>query len=368
MTGQVCPNPKCAALWDPGARECFACGYEPGDGDRDGWPPPGEPPGDGGEASPPESRLDELRGALVDSAGLDKLPVPESLIDGLLVRDSLAWLHGKPGHCKSLIALDWSCCVGAGLPWQGRAVTAGPVLYVIAEGASGLLARVRAWEDNAGERTSVLFLPVAIQLRRGDFPDLAALAAELGCALVVIDTQARVTVGADENSAVDMGHLVVAADKVRAATGACVLFLHHEARAGENMRGSTALEGAAATLLRVAKDGSRVELTNPKQKDAPPADPFHGWVVPHLQSVIIAAQPKSNSPIPISDSETAILAILLDSFETTGASATTLLDTTGLKRATFYWALNRLVKDGKVHNAGSRARTCYMLGQPPDAL
>ena len=243
MTGQVCPNPKCAALWDPGARECFACGYEPGDGDRDGWPPPGEPPGDGDAASQPESRLDELRGALVDSAGLDKLPVPESLIDGLLARDSLAWLHGKPGHCKTLIALDWSCCVGAGLPWQGRAVTAGPVLYVIAEGASGLLARVRAWEDNAGERTSVLFLPVAIQLRRGDFPALAALAAELGCALVVIDTQARVTVGADENSAVDMGHLVVAADKVRAATGACVLVLHHESRAGENMRGSTALEG-----------------------------------------------------------------------------------------------------------------------------
>ena len=92
----------------------------------------------------------------------------------------------------------------------------------------------------------------------------------------VIDTQARVTVGADENSAVDMGHLVVAADKVRAATGACVLFLHHEARAGENMRGSTALEGAAATLLRVAKDGSRVELTNPKQRTRRPPTPSTG--------------------------------------------------------------------------------------------
>ena len=56
VTGRARPNPKCAALWDPGARECFACGYEPGDGDRDGWPPPGEPPGDGGEASPQESR------------------------------------------------------------------------------------------------------------------------------------------------------------------------------------------------------------------------------------------------------------------------------------------------------------------------
>lgn len=313
----------------------------------------------------PESRLDELRSALIDSAGLDKLPVPESLIDGLLVRDSLAWLHGKPGHCKTLIALDWSCCVGAGLPWQGRAVTAGPVLYVIAEGTSGLQARVRAWEDNAGERTTVWFLPVAIQLRAGDFPALAALAAELGCVLVVIDTQARVTVGADENSAVDMGQLVVAAERVRAGTRACVLLLHHEARAGENMRGSTALEGAAATILRVVKDGSRIELTNPKQKDTATADPFRGWVVPHLQSVIIAAQPESNSPMTISASENIILATLLDSFETTGASATTLLDATRLSRSTFYWALNRLVKDGKVQNLGSRQRSCYVLPQDP---
>ena len=260
-------------------------------------PAPGSP-GASSNGQDGSSRLDELQGALIDSAGLDKLPAPEPLIDGLLFRDSLAWLHGKPGHAKSLLALDWACCVAAGLPWQGRPVTAGPVLYVIAEGTSGLQARVRAWEDRAGERTAVWFLPVAIQLRTpGDFPALAALAAGLGCVLVVIDTQARVTVGAEENSAVDMGYLVVAAEKVRAASRACVLFIHHEARAGESMRGSTALEGAAATMLRVVKDGSRIELANPKQKDAAVIDPFRGWVVPHLQSVIIAAQPKSQSPM-----------------------------------------------------------------------
>src|SRR4029077_15177132 len=134
------------------------------------------------------------------SDGLDDLPAPEALIDGILYRDTLAWLHGKPGHGKSCIALDWAGCVAAGLPWQGRPVTMGPVLYVIAEGVTGLRQRVRAWEDHAGLRTAAEFLPVPVQFL--DAIDLAAMiqvAQDLEPVLIIVDTQARVTVGGDEN-------------------------------------------------------------------------------------------------------------------------------------------------------------------------
>ncbi len=310
------------------------------------------------------SRVDELRAALLDSAGLDNLPEPEPLVDGLLFLDSLAWLHGKPGHGKSLIALDWACCVAAGLPWQEREVRQGPVLYLIAEGASGLHARVRAWEDRARLVTTVRFLPVAVQLLApGEAAAVAELAAGMGCVLVVIDTQARVTVGAEENSAVDMGRLVEAAEKIRAASRACVQFVHHEARGAENMRGSTALEGAAATILRVVKDGPRVELTNPKQKDAAQADPMTLWVVPQLRSVVIVGQPDTPTLEYATASETKVLGTLLESFGSTGASATALRNATGLAESTFHWALNRLVRGGRIVNVGSRTRTCYIPAQ-----
>ncbi len=314
------------------------------------------------------TRLDELRSALLDSDGLDGIPVPEPLIDGLLFRDSLAWLHGKPGHAKSLLALDWGCCIAAGLGWLGRPVTAGPVLYVIAEGAAGLPARVRAWEDQAGQKAAVMFLPVAVQMLGADADAVAALAAELGCALVVIDTQARVTVGAEENSSADMGRLVVAAERIRRAGRACVLFVHHEPRAGDNLRGSTALEGAATSIMRVVKDGPRVELTNSKQKDAPEAEPMTLWVVPRLRSVVIAQDCGGlGGPMGALDlrteSESKILATL-DLFGTSGASATTLLGATGQPKSTFHWALHKLVKDGRVQNLGTRTRTCYVLAQP----
>ena len=312
----------------------------------------------------PGARLAELRAALLDSEGLDQLPVPEPLIDGLLFRDSLAWLHGKPGHAKSLLSLDWACCIDAGLGWQKLPVTQGGVLYVIAEGATGLQPRVRAWEDRARQVTRVKFLPVAIQLLRGaDASAVASLAAEMSCALVVVDTQARVSVGAEENSATDMGRLVEAAEEIRAASRACVLFVHHEARAAENMRGSTALEGAADTILRVTKDGPRIELTNPKQKNAAEADPVTLWVVPQCQSVVIAGQPILQGSNDRSASETKIMGTLLESFGAIGASASTLRAATGLPESTFHWALNRLVKAGSVQNLGTRNRSLYVPSQ-----
>jgi hypothetical protein len=129
------------------------------------------------------------------------------------------------------------------------------------------------------------------------------------------------------------------------------------------MRGSTALEGAATTILQAVKDGSRLELTNPKQKDAAEADPITLWVVPPLQSVVIAGKPDSPTLDLRADSENKILKALLDLFGTTGAAATTLREATGLSKSTFHWALNRLVKDGLVQNLGSRTRTCYALAQ-----
>lgn len=62
--------------------------------------------------------------APVNSYGLDDLPAPEALIDGILYRDTLAWLHGKPGCGKSFIALDWA---GASPPaCPGRTASSPP--------------------------------------------------------------------------------------------------------------------------------------------------------------------------------------------------------------------------------------------------
>jgi hypothetical protein len=320
----------------------------------------GKPEEDTGE--PPPSRIDQLRAALLDSKMLDSLPDPQPVIDGVLYADSLAWLHGKPGHGKSFVALDWAACVDAGLPWQGCETRQGTVLYVIAEGVSGLRQRVRAWEEHAGQTMGVGFLPIAVQLlSMTDVEAFTQLAAELEPVLIVVDTQARVTVGADENSARDMGELVAAIDRIRQASRACVLLVHHEARGSENMRGSTALEGAANTLVRCTKDGAYIRLENAKQKDAPEFDPVRLKLTPVGGSVVCTAIDYAAAAAELTESEQKIVTTMREAFGDTAAATGKLLEVSGVPKASFYRALKRMTDNRAVTNVGTKQRPLWLL-------
>jgi hypothetical protein len=213
---------------------------------------------------------DTLRDALVDSAGLDAIPEPEPLVDGILYRDSLAWIQGKRSNGKSFVALDIAGCVGTGHHWQGRAVHRGNVLFIAAEGVSGVRWRVRAWEESYGrEMANVQFLPIPVQANLDQWGHLVELAHyEFAFGLIVLDTQARMTVGMEENAAKDMGEWVDRLEWLRRSTGACILTVHHQGRTGEHMRGSTALEGAATSIIQVVKDDAEITVSCEKQKDA----------------------------------------------------------------------------------------------------
>ena len=258
--------------------------------DPDGLPPfPPEPPGGGSISEEAAARLVVLRAALLDSASLDKIVAPAPVIDGLLYGDGIAWLYGKPGTYKSVLALDWACCVSAGLPWLEHETAEGPVLYLYAEGIAGLRARVRAWEARAGYASKVMFLPVAVQVTRTvDLEAFTALVAELKPSLIILDTQARVTVGIEENSAMEMGRVVLAASEIIKVGRACLLVLHHEGRSGDNPRGSIAIEGSAVSLFRAEFDGERVRLVNRRQRDTIEADPITLWPVTRDGSVVLS--------------------------------------------------------------------------------
>ena len=228
------------------------------------------------EGATPDAFAAKLRASLLTTDELDSIPDPDPLVEDILMRDSLAWLYGKPGHGKSFVALDWAGHIATGRPWWGRAVAPGPVLYLVAEGVRGIRRRVRAWEQHHGTRmTGVTMLPMAVQLLNWtEMTALVDLVADLQPAMVVLDTQSRVAVGAEENSAAEMSRRVDAMERLREASEACVLTVHHAPRTGDNLRGSTTLEGAAITIVRATRDGGRVRLVCDKQKDDPEFDPI----------------------------------------------------------------------------------------------
>lgn len=254
----------------------------PSPGDAD----PFADPGSGGSGSLPVASsaavgesvgaAQALRARMLTAAQRRGLPRPKPLVTGLLNLNTIAWLIGKPGSYKSFLALDLAAHVARGENWQGRTVRQGPVVYVAAEGGGGLSLRLDAWERTygpIGDDLLTLAEPVqALDVRAWSV--LVEVCADVKPSLVVLDTQARLTVGAEENSAKDMGAFIAAVDAVRQVTGACVLAVHHIGRAGSDARGSSVIDGAQDTELRTEKlPGMRMRVHVDKQKDQVEAEP-----------------------------------------------------------------------------------------------
>lgn len=219
-----------------------------------------------------EQRVEGLLGELLDTGDLDSIPPLEPVVDDMLFRDTLARIYGPSGTFKSFLTLDIAACVATGAPWHGQETRPGPVVYLVAEGIRGIRKRVRAWEQHHGRRmTGVKFLPRPVQARDPEWAVLVEACRRLGPALVVVDTQARVTVGVEENSNTEMGEVVDRMEQLRAACGACLLLVHHTGHDEGRSRGATAVKGALQTELGVtrkdADEGPVVTLKTSKQKD-----------------------------------------------------------------------------------------------------
>ena len=222
----------------------------------------------------------EPRFRLYTAAEWKNRPDPSWLCDGLLVQDTLAAVIGAWRSFKTFFALDLGLSVATGTPFHGRVVVSGPVVYVSAEGASGLARRIRAWE--IARKVSVdaapfYVLPDTVHLlSHEDVDELRTVIMGLPTkpVLVVIDTLARCLLPGDENSARDMGQAVEAGDVIRRATGATVLMLHHPAKNGGKARGSGALPGGVDTELTLTRKDDVVTVETTKQKDGPECEPW----------------------------------------------------------------------------------------------
>lgn len=234
---------------------------------------PAEPPSADEDADADPDPVDALIGELLDAADLDNIPAPEPVIRDILFRDTIARVYGESGTFKSFITLDFAGCVGTGIDWHGRPVRQGLVLYIVAEGARGVRKRVRAWEQyHRRKMTGVKFLPRPVQSKSAEWDVLIAACERLQPVLIIVDTQARVTVGVEENSATEMGVFIDKVERMRAACAACVLLVHHAGYNGGHGRGSTSVKGAMQTELSVTRRGKGardtvVTLATGKQKD-----------------------------------------------------------------------------------------------------
>lgn len=220
--------------------------------------------------------LKEFAKKVLNAQELREIPPPKWLFPGWLERNTLVHLVGAAGNGKSFVGLDWLACVASGRGWPSHdegALTPGYALYVVAEGASGTVLRLDAWEKTYGPAGDLLkFLPWAIQVKSHEWDVFIEYCASLPIppTIIMVDTQARVTVGVEENSNTEMGLVVNRCDMLKERTGATVVIVHHTSGEGNKTRGATSWIGAVDTEVFVQQHpkSKRITVECRKQKNA----------------------------------------------------------------------------------------------------
>lgn len=326
------------------------------------------------QEAPPAAVDNALRRLVLRRVQLADLPQPEPLIVDTLDQRTVALLAGRNSSGKSFLALDWSCCIATGKPWQTRQVLdPGPVLYVAAEGAHGLHQRVSAWESAWRHQVVDLdVLPLPVNLFTGDgVGELVELTRERRYRLVVVDTWARSTVGGQENNNSDSTTAFARLDRIR-REGPSVLVVAHTDAGDNKARGATALEDNADTVYRMAGDPTHITLERTKRKDGPREDQ-HAL---SLRTIDLGEDPKTGDTVTscvlqnalrdgghVTSKGTELLTLFADIFADTGATKADLRTACAQAPATFQRSLSSLVRTGALVNRGTDQRPFYKLGR-----
>ena len=195
------------------------------------------------------------------------------LIRNILPKAEVGVIYGASGAGKSFFVLDVCMAIARGERWRGHSTRKGSVAYIVAEGARGFKLRMDAYAEHHGTTLDGLpfyALPGAPNvLDKGDVKELILALKAIGhLDLIVIDTVAQVTPGADENSGQDMGRMLAHCKAIHRATGAMVLLVGHTGKdESRGMRGWSGVKGALDVEIEVTRALHYRAVTITKMKD-----------------------------------------------------------------------------------------------------
>lgn len=195
------------------------------------------------------------------------------IIKGVLPKAGLGVVYGASGSGKSFAVLDMGMAIARGCEWRGKKVRQGRVAYIAAEGADGFRKRLAAYAKHTGVDLATVPMTVLNAapnlLEKQDAVDVAkGIKASGGADLIVIDTFAQTTPGANENAGEDVGKALGYCKRIHEVTGAMVLLIHHSGKdATKGARGWSGLRAAADAEIEVVREGDARALRLTKSKD-----------------------------------------------------------------------------------------------------
>jgi hypothetical protein len=228
------------------------------------------------EISAPEAeerarRVARIKALTYRRSELSLITPPGWLIEGMVNRASLTLLSGKFGTYKSFVSIALAASVATGRPFLDHQVTeTGPIIYVAAEGASGIRSRLEAWENAHHDGVPIpddMFVVIGGPVKLLDVDDISAmddLCKEIQPKMVIWDTLHRVAPGIEENSSKEAGAAIDVLSALRERYDCTQLVDHHTGHSGLRARGSSSWEDDfdGSWVIKLAGDGEDRSPTN----------------------------------------------------------------------------------------------------------
>ena len=204
---------------------------------------------------------------------------PDELVQGVLTAGDGCVLYGDSNSGKTFIVIDLACAVARGTDWMGRKTEPGLVVYLAAESPASVRGRLQAYQKHYGIKVpnfAIVQSPIDLFDGEADTDKVIKLVRMLEAKrgqtvrLIIGDTLARLSAGANENSGQDMGLVVRHFDRIRAECKAHFLLIHHSGKnAAAGSRGWSGIRAAVETEIEVTDTptGRCLEIT--KQRDLP---------------------------------------------------------------------------------------------------
>lgn len=203
----------------------------------------------------------------------------DELVERVLGSDGMSVIYGDSNSGKTFLAIDLSCAIARGISWHGQRTDSGAVLYLATEGYGSVRNRIKAYKkQNRTPDMPVYVVRSPVNFFDGDADALQVVKLiqdienryGLKIKLVVGDTMARISSGANENSGQDMGIVIKHAEMVRDMGMAHFLWIHHCGKdAARGMRGWSGFRAFVDTEIEVTEISENpvrsVEIT--KQRD-----------------------------------------------------------------------------------------------------
>jgi len=222
-----------------------------------------------------EDLLDAMGGIYADQLS-DTYEPPDELIQDLLVNRTISILYGDSNSGKTFFAIDMACHIASGRIWFGKQVEEGLVVYLATESPETVKARIQAHQKYHDKRIpNLLIIQVAVNFHESDYDvnRIITLVKQeeqmrnVKCKLIIGDTLARISAGANENSGTDMGPIMARFDHIMNSVSSAVLIVHHCGKdAAKGGRGWSGIRAHIDTEIEVSEKDNIKCATITKQR------------------------------------------------------------------------------------------------------